>query len=516
MDAKWTINQYTITWVTNDGNDLTGEYTTTADYGTVIELPNTPTKDQTVSTTYTFAGWYTDVACTYPLDENTTVPEGGMTLYAKWNETARKYTITWVSEGANNKTTELVYGAWLDMNTPSDIQRDAEEGYTWEIEGWYTQPDGAGQKIDVSTTVTGDATYYAKWEQVWKYYTVSFDLGGVATIPPQRVKHGERAEDPTLPDVAKNYGELFGWFLGSRWFSFNTEVTCDLTLTAKWSTLYGYDTTSLKNAVANTDAGGTVKITSDITLSKSILLEKNITIDGNTKTITSGSGVFRVWTDNDNADITVKNLTLKASGQNRAINVYKVHTLTLDNVTISGFDSTAESSEKRGGAILVQKGYVICKNCTFTDNKAVDGGAIAVVLDNVYSEADATCTGCIFTGNSAVTGNGGAVNVINNKGTSTFTNCTFTNNTAPNRNSGGYGGALYVGGKGGAKVVLDGGTFSGNTANGNNGVTNGDIVWVTSLGQAINTLEVKNSTISGKLPNGTHTGSLFTPYNVEN
>ena len=514
--AKWTINQYTITWVTNDGNDLTGEYTTTADYGTVIELPNTPTKDQTVSTTYTFAGWYTDVACTQALAAGAIVPENGMTLYAKWNETARKYTITWVSEGADNKTTELVYGAWLDMNTPSDIQRDAEEGYTWEIEGWYTQPDGAGQKIDGSTTVTGDATYYAKWEQVWKYYTVSFDLGGVATISPQRVKHGEKAVEPTLPDVAKNYGELFGWFLGSRWFSFNTEVTCDLTLTAKWSTLYGYDTTSLKNAVANTDAGGMVKITSDITLSKSILLEKNITIDGNTKTITSGSGVFRVWTDNDNADITVKNLTLKASGQNRAINVYKVHTLTLDNVTISGFDSTAESSEKRGGAILVQKGYVICKNCTFTGNKAVDGGAIAVVLDNGYSEADATCTGCIFTGNSAVTGNGGAVYVINTKGTSTFTNCTFTNNTAPNRNSGGYGGALYVGGNGGARVILNGCSFSGNYANGNNGTNNGDHVWVTSRQGTYSYLEIRNTKDSSKFPNGEHKGGFFSEvYRIE-
>lgn len=515
--AKWTINQYTITWETNGGTLGGGNASVSAEYGSpvsAVKPANVPTKAATVEKEYTFAGWYTDVACTHPLDENTTVPEGGMTLYAKWSETARKYTITWVSEGADNKTTELVYGAWLDMNTPSDIQRDAEEGYTWEIEGWYTQPDGAGQKIDGSTTVTGDATYYAKWEQVWKYYTVSFDLGGVATIPPQSVKHGDRAVEPTLPEVAKNYGELFGWFLGSTWISFDTEVTCDLTLTAKWSTLYGYDTTSLKNAVANTAAGGTVLITGDITLSESILLDKNITINGNTKTITSGSGVFRVW--NDNADITVKDLTLKASGQNRAINVYEVHTLTLDNVTISGFDSTAESSEKRGGAILVQKGYVICKNCTFTGNKAVDGGAIAVVLDNGYSEADATCTGCIFTGNSAVTGNGGAVYVINTKGTSTFTNCTFTNNTAPNRNSGGYGGALYVGGNGGARVILDGCSFSGNWANGNNGATNGDHVWVTSKQGTYSYLEIKNTKDSSKFPNGEHKGGFFSEvYGIE-
>ena len=136
------------------------------------------------------------------------------------------------------------------------------------------------------------------------------------------------------------------------------------------------------------------------------------------------------------------------------------------------------------------------------------------------TNARVECKGCTFTGNTAVHSNGGAVCVMKTQETSTFTNCAFTNNAATKyegtTTTGGYGGAIYVGGNGGTTVVLDGGTFSGNTANGNNGVTNGDIVWVTSLGQAINTLEVKNSTISGKLPNGTHTGSLYTPYNVEN
>lgn len=59
--AKWTIKQYTVTWETNGGNDLTGSnYTTTADYGTAIVRPDDPTKEADAQYTYTFGGWYTD------------------------------------------------------------------------------------------------------------------------------------------------------------------------------------------------------------------------------------------------------------------------------------------------------------------------------------------------------------------------------------------------------------------------------------------------------------------------
>ena len=522
--AKWTVNQYTITWVTNGGNALTGNYTTTADYGTVIELPNTPTKDQKVSTTYTFAGWYTDVACTKALADGATVPENGMTLYAKWNETARKYTITWISEGADNKTTELVYGARLGMNTPSDIQRDAEEGYTWEIEGWYTQPDGAGQKIDGSTTVTGDATYYAVWEQVWNTYTVTFDLGDAGDIESQTVKYGEKAVKPTLPQTAESYGVFDDWYSGNYAFSFNTKVTCDLTLTAHWSTLYAYDTASLKNAIANTPANGTVLVTKDFTLKDRIFVDKNLTIDGNGKTITGRSGTSSYKADfifnKDTADITMKDITL-TGGKFHAISA-TVKTLTLKNVTVNGYDTTGfdATTNGSGAALTVDKGLVTCDGCTFTNNKAPHGGAIYVWMGYYTTNARVECKGCTFTGNTTVHSNGGAVCVMKTLETSTFTNCAFTNNAATKyegtTTTGGNGGAIYVGGNGGTTVVLDGGTFSGNTANGNNGATNGDHVWVTSKQGTYSYLEIRNTKDSSKFPNGEHKGGFFSEvYGIE-
>ena len=523
--AKWTINQYTVTWETNGGNALTGNYTTTADYGTVIERPNTPTKDQTVSTTYTFAGWYTNVACTQALAAGAIVPENGMTLYAKWNETARKYTITWVSEGNTVKESTLEYGARPNQsNIRPTVSKAGGTGYTYKLIGWYTQPDDMSGKLTAGTTVTGDATYYAVWEQVWNTYTVTFDLGDAGDIESQTVKYGEKAVKPTLPQTAESYGVFDDWYSGNYAFSFNTKVTCDLTLTAHWSTLYAYDTASLKNAIANTPANGTVLVTKDFTLKDRIFVDKNLTIDGNGKTITGRSGTSSYKADfifnKDTADITMKDITL-TGGKFHAISA-TVKTLTLKNVTVNGYDTTGfdATTNGSGAALTVDKGLVTCDGCTFTNNKAPHGGAIYVWMGYYTTNARVECKGCTFTGNTAVHSNGGAVCVMKTQETSTFTNCAFTNNAATKyegtTTTGGYGGAIYVGGNGGTTVVLDGGTFSGNTANGNNGVTNGDIVWVTSLGQAINTLEVKNSTISGKLPNGTHTGSLYTPYNVEN
>jgi len=530
--AKWTINQYTIVWETNGGNDLTGDYTTTADYGTTIVLPDTPTKNPTEAKEFTFAGWYTDVACTKALKDGATVPEDGMTLYAKWTEAKRQYTITWVNEGKTAKEGKLDYGTRLNTDRPTNLSKEGGPGYTWRITGWNTQPDGTGSSLTYNTTVTGDATYYAIWEQEWKYYTVTFDLGDAGVIESQTVKYGEKAVKPTLPQTAESYGVFYDWYIGNSRFSFNTLVTYDITLTAHWSTLYGYDTKSLQNAIKNTAAGGTVKITKDITLTGAIVVDKNLTIDGGGNTITGRSATANFRTafvfSKDTADMTMKNLTMNGGAGYRAISA-SVKTLTLENVTVSGYDTSEfpNTISAGGGALSVEKGLVTCKNCTFTNNKAKDGGAIYVYMGYSTTDARVECTGCNFTGNTAVHSNGGAVNVVSTQEASTFTNCTFTNNSATKYDgtttTGGYGGAIYVGGDGGAKVILDGGTFSGNSANSVNGAgKSGGIVWVTGTTKTVgsgvyyttNYLEIKNKTDS-KLTNGSYSGTLTAPYRIE-
>ncbi len=76
--AKWTINQYTITFNSNGGSLVTA---ITQDYGTTVSEPTAPTR-----TGYTFAGWYSDAALTATYTF-TTMPAENIILYAKWIDT---------------------------------------------------------------------------------------------------------------------------------------------------------------------------------------------------------------------------------------------------------------------------------------------------------------------------------------------------------------------------------------------------------------------------------------------
>lgn len=92
---------------------------------------------------------------------------------------------------------------------------------------------------------------------------------------------------------------------------------------------------TLKSVLAQ---GGSVKLTENITASEIIVLSGNSTIDGNGKTLTSSAGRAINVSGADGA--TIKNLTIKASGE-RAINVIQNSTnITIDNVTASSANYT--------------------------------------------------------------------------------------------------------------------------------------------------------------------------------
>ena len=111
------------------------------------------------------------------------------------------------------------------------------DGYVFA--GWNTAPDGSGTNCAAGSGIERSEdslalTLYAQWN---KLVTVSFDLcgHGGANISSQTFVSGNKASEPTAP---KEDGWVFGgWYTekGCKYrFSFDSAVTSDITLYAKW------------------------------------------------------------------------------------------------------------------------------------------------------------------------------------------------------------------------------------------------------------------------------------------
>ena len=106
------------------------------------------------------------------------------------------------------------------------------KGYTFAF--WYLGEDEQNATAyDFNTPVTENITLTAKWNI--NKYTVTFNTDGGTPVPPaQEVEYGLTATEPAAPEKT---GYTFdGWYLGEAEepFSFDTAITSDITLTAKW------------------------------------------------------------------------------------------------------------------------------------------------------------------------------------------------------------------------------------------------------------------------------------------
>ena len=110
------------------------------------------------------------------------------------------------------------------------------KGHTFAF--WYLGEDEENATAyDFDTPVTGDITLTAKWNI--NKYTVTFNSYGGTPVPPaQEVEYGLTATKPDAPTL-KGYTFPF-WYLGddeqnATAYDFNTPVTENITLTAKWN-----------------------------------------------------------------------------------------------------------------------------------------------------------------------------------------------------------------------------------------------------------------------------------------
>lgn len=119
------------------------------------------------------------------------------------------------------------------------------------------------------------------------------------------------------------------------------------------------DETSLNEAVNSADSGATITLQNDITVTKPIVIQKELTIDGNGHNVvgdnswTSTSGNQTMFTAQFvEGKLTLKDINLK-NGPKYGVQSYDGATVILDNVSISGF---------KYGAVLVNGGKVEVRN----------------------------------------------------------------------------------------------------------------------------------------------------------
>ena len=142
------------------------------------------------------------------------------------------YTVTFDSYGGTPvpPAQEVEYG--LTATKPAD---PTLKGYTFAF--WYLGEDEQNATAyDFDTPVTENITLTAKWNI--NKYTVTFNSYGGTPVPPvQEVEYGLTATKPADPTL-KGYTFAF-WYLGedeqnATAYDFDTPVTENITLTAKW------------------------------------------------------------------------------------------------------------------------------------------------------------------------------------------------------------------------------------------------------------------------------------------
>ena len=175
VKAQWEINQYTITFDTNGGSEITP---ITQDYGTKITAPDKPTRKG-----YTFKGWDKEIPKTMPAEN--------ITVKAQWE--INQYTITFDTNGGS-EIAPITQDYGTEITAPDNPTR---KGYTFK--GW--------DKEIPETMPAENITVKAQWEI--NQYTITFDTNGGSEIAPITQDYGTEI---TAPDKPTRKGYTFkGW-----------------------------------------------------------------------------------------------------------------------------------------------------------------------------------------------------------------------------------------------------------------------------------------------------------------
>ncbi len=219
VDARYIVNQYTITFDTNGGSEIAS---ITQDYGTAIVAPANPTKIG-----FAFGGWAPSIPSSMPAEN--------ITVSAVWEQIP--YTIKFFSNKPFTSNFEVV-GEMAEASAIYNIDFVLPAcNYfieSWIFEGWSTTPEGDVEYNDESTVCfpealsAGTLMLYAQWRPI-TYYVLTdiYDCNDVV-----EVKYGESytlSWDSRWKDSFINSVIFDGWYYSGEGYDLDAGIRGNMT-----------------------------------------------------------------------------------------------------------------------------------------------------------------------------------------------------------------------------------------------------------------------------------------------
>ena len=291
--ADWSLITYKVTFDSKGGSDVSSQVVLPGDK---VTKPADPVKSG-----YDFQGWLESDNTLFSF-ENETV-NGDITLKALWKEYFGTYTVTFDSDGGSDVPVQEVK-KWGKVTEPAEPNK---EGFYF---AYWMKSDNSVFDFE-NETVSSDITLKAVWSTS-KYYTVKFNVDGGSYVDTQRVKEGDKVKKPVTP-VKEGY-VLQCWTDDlDKEYSFNTPVSSDMTLNAKWmmkTYTVAFDTTGGSAVSAETvNAGGTAYRPERPTYNGDIYIKFDYwTLDGKTEynfntPVNSNITLKAIWSEYKVGDI---------------------------------------------------------------------------------------------------------------------------------------------------------------------------------------------------------------------
>ena len=228
LEAKWTLENYSINYVLNGGSFSSGIISYSIENLGKKTIDEYLSNHKPIRKGYTFECWCDDATLTTTYEPFETLTKvGERTLYAKW--IPNKYTVTYDVNGGNpliENTQQIVYDTYMSFVIPERV------GYRFV--GWYCD--------DILYTngiwkTDADVNLIARWELI--NYAINYDLNGGINSPNNPLNYNYESNNIILSDPTRKGYTFIGWTFDSN----NTpskdvcipqNSTGDKTFTANW------------------------------------------------------------------------------------------------------------------------------------------------------------------------------------------------------------------------------------------------------------------------------------------